>query len=82
MSSSLDDNVAYVDADAKFNTLSLWHVSIALDHAALNFDSTPYCIHYACEFDQQPVARGLYDPSTVFGDLRVDERKPMGLEFG
>ena len=74
----MTDSVAYVDADAKLNALSLWHVSIALDHAALNLNSTPHCIHYAGELDQQPVARGLYDPSTVFGDLRVDEEEADG----
>jgi hypothetical protein len=60
----------------------LRHTGVALVHAALNLDSAPDRIHNACELHEHAVARGLNDPSAMFGDLRVDKRLPMSFELG
>ena len=57
----IDDDVADVNADPKFDPLVLWHRRILVGHAALDFNCTAYRIDGACELDQHAVAGCLDD---------------------
>ena len=47
----VNDDVADMDANAKFDALGFGHVHIAVRHAALNLDSATNRIHRAGKFD-------------------------------
>ena len=68
-------------AHPKLDPLFLGHLSIALGHPALNLNGTPNCIHHTGELDQHTVPGGLHDPTTVLGDLGVNESAAVGLEL-
>ena len=81
ISTSIDDDVTDVDADAEFDSLLLRHINVSLCHAALYFDGTARRIHDACELDQHSIARGLDDAAVMLFDLLVDELTSMCLQL-
>ena len=68
-------------ANPKLDPLFLGHLSIALGHPALNLNGAPNCIHHTGELDQHTVPGGLHDPTTVLGDLGVNESAAVGREL-
>ena len=76
------DDVADVDADAKFDPLVWWHRRILVGHAALDLNCTAYRIHGACKLDQHAVAGCLDDAATMLGDGGVNEDFSDRLEPG
>jgi hypothetical protein len=70
---SIDDDVAGIDAHAELNALLIWHPGIALGHPAPDIKSAAHCVHYAAKLSQHPVSGILDDPATVFGNLRIDK---------
>ena len=73
------DDVADVDADAKFDATIGSYIGIAFGHAALNVDRVAHRVDDADEFHQHAVARGLDDTATVLGDLGIDQFLAMRL---
>src|SRR4030095_1024855 len=69
----VDDHVAKVDADAKFDPPILHHGRVADRHVALDFHGAFDCVHDAGKFDQHAVAGQLDDPPLMLGDGRVDQ---------
>jgi hypothetical protein len=76
----LDDDLTNVDADTKVDALVCRYTCIALSHATLHVDRAAHRIDYAEKFQQQAIARGLDDPAAVFGDLRINQLPPVGLQ--
>ena len=78
---SIDDDVADIDAHAELDALLIWHPGIALGHPALDIKSAAHCVHYAAKLSQHPVSGVLDDPATVFGNLGIDKSAQMGLKL-
>ena len=76
----LDDDVADVDADAKFDARALGHVSVTFAHPALNGDRTAHGIDSTGKLDQYSIARRLYDAAGMLGNLGVQEFTAMHLK--
>ena len=76
MSSSVDDDVTEIDADAKFDTRFGRHTGIPLGHLPLHVDRAAHGVDDAGELDQKPVASGFDDAAAVFDDLRIDQFAP------
>ena len=70
----VDDDVAEVNADAKFDPEFRWHGGVLLGHLALDLDRTTCRIDGTGEFDQHAVAGGLDDATAVRGDAGIDKR--------
>ena len=70
----VDDDVADVNADAKFDPEFRRHVDVLLSHLALDLHRTARGIDGTGEFDQHAVASGLDDATVVRGDPGIDER--------
>ena len=66
------DYVANVDAHAKNDALVLRYVVILLTDRRLYVQGVAYSVDRARELDQHTVARHLYDPPAISGDLRVN----------
>jgi hypothetical protein len=69
----IDDDVADMHADAKFNSLAFRHIDVAVFHAALNLDGAAYRVDGAGKFHQHPIAGGSDDAAAMLGDFWVDE---------
>ena len=67
------DDIANIDSNAELYAAFGYHLGIALDHAALNFDGATHGVYDADKFNQHPVASGLDDMAAVFGDLGIDQ---------
>src|SRR5204863_2066552 len=78
----IDDDVADVNADPKFDPLVRRHRRILIGDAALDFNGTAYCIDGAGKLHQHAVTRGLDDPPAMLGDGGIDEGLPDRLEPG
>src|SRR5437762_3333819 len=76
----LDDDVAQIDANPKYNPLFFGYAGIALCHAALHRHRTGDGLYNAWEFDQYAVAGRLDDTALVLGDLGVDQFAAMGSQ--
>ena len=74
--------VADVYPGAKLNPLPGGNVSIAPDHAALNFDRTPDGVDHTCELQQQTVAHSLHDAIAMRGDYRINYGHTNGFNRG
>src|SRR4029450_9822991 len=61
----IDDDVTNIDADSKFNPVTLRDVGVTFCHGALNINSTTYGIHCAREFNQGAIAGILNDMAMV-----------------
>ena len=75
----LDDHVADIDADAKLDAAVPGHAGVALAHAALDRRRARDRIHDARELRQEPVPGELDDTALRFGDLGVDQIRPVGF---
>src|SRR5215475_10711074 len=75
---AVDNDVAKVDANAEGDALVLGHLRALGCHVRLHLDRTAYGIDHAWELQQQPVAGGLNDASTMVGDRWVDHLLPKG----
>src|SRR5262245_7010293 len=78
---AIDDDIAYVDAYAKFNALVYRDTGIALGHTALNVNGAAHCIDHADELYQHPITGRLDDPTAMFGDLGIDQFLAMRFEL-
>jgi hypothetical protein len=78
----VDDDVAEVDADAKFDAPLFHHAGIAPRHLALHLDGATHGIDHAVEFGKQAVAGRLHDTTAVLGDLGVSDLAPHLLQGG
>ena len=76
---TIDDDVADIDADAEGNPVG---VAVSLRHLGLNADRAVDGVYGAGELDQHAVASGLYDPSIVCGNCRIDDLAPERLQGG
>ena len=76
------NNVADMNADAKFDSFVGRDLSVALNHRPLDFDGEANRIDDAPELDNRTVAGALNDPAVVDGDRRVDQVAPKGPEPG
>ena len=78
----IDNDIPDMNADAKFDPLILWDRSTPLGHSALDFNSATNRIHDARELDQQAVAGGLNDPTSMLGNSEVHQFLPDCFEPG
>jgi len=78
----VDDDVADVNAYAKFDPYILRHVSILLGHPPRDFDRTAGGIDGAGEFHKHTSARSLDDAATMVGHGGITERFSGGLQPG
>src|SRR5581483_3396068 len=69
----IDDDVADMDTNAKFDALILRHGDILIDHAALDFKGTTYRVYGAGKLDQHSVTGCLDDAPAMRGDNGIDE---------
>ena len=60
----IDDDIADVYADTKFNPNILRYVGVLLSHSALDVDGATSCAYGAGELDQHAVAGCLDDAAT------------------
>jgi hypothetical protein len=72
----LDNDVALMDADAKFDAFGRRDVGVAFGHCALHSHGVAHRIDDAGEFDQHPVAGRLDDAALMLSDFRVAELTP------
>jgi hypothetical protein len=77
---ALDDHIAKIDADAKFDALVFRHVLVALGHAALNRHGAFDRVHDAGELDQRAVAHQFDDAPSILSDGRINESLTECLE--
>jgi hypothetical protein len=66
-----DDDVANVNANAKFDPLVLRHIGILFRYAALDFVGTSYGVDHAGEFDESAVPGILDNASMMIGDFGI-----------
>jgi hypothetical protein len=78
----IDDDVADVNADAKFDPLDLRHRGILLSHTTLDLYGASRCIDSTGKLDEHTVAGRLNYPSAMRGDGGIDKRLSDGLEPG
>ena len=72
----IDDNIAKVHADSKFDGLPVCSCAIVIGHSFLKGDRTFHSIHGAGELDQRAVPQHLDDAASVSGNLRVEACGP------
>src|SRR5262245_18490800 len=72
------DDVAKIDADAKFNALVQRYFRITLEHAALNRDRTSDGVNDAAEFSENAVARRVCDVPAMHLDRGIQDLAPVG----
>ena len=70
----VDDDVADVNADAKFDPEFRRHVDVSMRHLLLDLHRTPRGIDGTGEFDQHAIAGGLDDAAAVGCDPGIDDR--------
>jgi hypothetical protein len=78
----IDDNVADVNADAKFDPDILRHIGILSGHAVLDLYCASRGIDGAGKLYQHTVAGRLNYPASMCGDRGIDNRLSEGLEPG
>ncbi len=77
---AVDDNVADVDSDSKYDFLFRENTGVALSHAALNVDRANNRIYHAGEFNQHPVSGGLNDAAVMFRYARINQFATVCLD--
>ena len=76
----VDDYVADMDADPKFDAVAGRDVPVALCHSALHRHGARDRLDHRREPEQQAVARGLDDVSLVRGNERIDQLLAMAFQ--
>jgi hypothetical protein len=79
---TVDDDIANIDANAELDPLLPWHIDVALGHTALDGNGAADRVHYAAELSQQPIPGVLDNPPAVLTDLRIHEGAQVTLELG
>src|SRR5262249_51122466 len=74
------DDVAEMDADAKFDAPLGRHSGVALDHRVLNLDAAPNGVDDTAKFHKDSIAGALHDASVVDGDRRIDQVASQGAQ--
>ena len=69
---ALLDDIAQMNADAKFDAALRRKTGIALDHAALHFDGAAHGVDDAAKLDDGSIARALDHAPVMHGDGRID----------
>ncbi len=67
------DDVAEMNADAKFDAFVRRHAGIALDHAVLHFECAAHGVNDAAELNDAAVAGALDDAAMMDGDRGIDQ---------
>ena len=75
----LDDNVSLMNADPELDPMSYGHGGVPLGHRRLHLGRAAQRVDDAGELHEQPVAGGLDDPTTVLGDLGIDQLAAVSL---
>ena len=70
---ALLDDVAQMNADAKFDALVERDARIALDHGVLHFERAAHRVDDAAELDDAAVAGALDDAAMMHGDRGIDQ---------
>src|ERR1700731_2074773 len=78
---AIENDVADIDADAKFDALVRRNPGVTLGHATLDIDRTTDGVDHAHEFHEHSIARRFDDSAAMFGDLRIDEFLTVRLEL-
>src|ERR1700676_3844243 len=78
----IDDDVAEVYANPKFDPLIDTDPGIPLAHAALHLNGASYCVNHGRKLDQHAVSSRLDDAAPMLFDFRIDERLPVPLQLG
>ena len=65
---TLDDHIAYVDADAKADAATFIDICVAALHPLLHHHGAPYRINDRCELHEETVPHGLDDASLMLSD--------------
>src|SRR5262249_15151014 len=78
----VDDDVAEVQPDAKFDAAFCRYLGITLGHSALDLDCAAYRVDDTGELDEDAVARGLDDAAAMLLDFGIDQFAPMALQRG
>src|SRR5215831_10285455 len=76
------DQLAKIYAHAELNPLFEVHFGVALEHAALNFDSAAHRVHDAGELSENPVPYDPNDPPVMFLNRGLDQTAPVCLPLG
>jgi len=74
------DHVSEIDADAEPDALLIGHLGFPISHRALDLYRATDRIYYARKFHQHAVAGVLYNATTVFRDLRINQLAKMSFE--
>jgi len=77
---ALNDHIAKIDANAKFDALVFRHILVALGHATLDRHGAFDRVHDAGELDQRAVAHQLDDAPSMLSDGWIDELLTKCLE--
>src|SRR5262249_40455941 len=77
----VDDDVAEVYANPKFDSLLDADPSIPLGHPTLHINGASNRVNHGRKFDQHAVSGCLDDPAPMFFDTWIDERLPMRLQL-
>src|SRR5262249_1553730 len=74
------DDVAEMNADAKFDAPLRRQTGIALDHQVLNLDAATNSVDDTAKFHEDSIAGSLHDASVVDGDCRIDQVASQGTQ--
>src|SRR5712672_3093779 len=77
----IDDDVADVDADAKFDPLALRYIDILFGHTALNFDGAACGLYGAAELDESAVPGILDDAPVMISDFGIKKRLSKSFQL-
>ncbi len=70
----VDDDVADVNANAKFDPEFRRYADVLFSHLSLNLRRTAYGVDGTGKLDQRAIAGGIDDATAVGGDRRIDQR--------
>jgi hypothetical protein len=70
---ALLDDVAQMNADAKFYALVGRDARVALDHGVLQFERAAHRVDYAAKLDDAPIAGALDDAAMMHGNRGIDQ---------
>src|SRR5262245_50339658 len=74
------DDVAEMNADAKFDAPLRRQTGVALDHQVLNLDAATNSVDDTAKFHEDSITGSLHDASVVDGDCRIDQVASQGTQ--